>query len=312
MSEDRFTSSRPKKTQTPPPRRSVLINLTIQVLRGLVDQLEGIITQLEKTPHPNNRNRSQPNRSRILLPLRRFFPPMLNRILPDSILAIAIGTTVLILFTQILHPFAPPQPPAELSETPLPEPTPTEIITENPSEEILTEPPPTLPEVEPFPVEIVTEPPETSEDIQLPLETETLTKNPNQIPLILVATAPPEPIQLISPPNLDITPEQYLIHQIQTQLSTSIAKINPEIIASVQASFSGSLLRVELTDTWYNLAEDQQNQLAQVIFQQAQNFDFTRLELISTTGKPIARNAVIGQNMVILNRTNLDSDPRNS
>ena len=329
MSEDRFASPKPKKPPTRPPKRNILSNLTIRVLRGIIDQLEGIVTQLENPSFPEkSRNREQRKRSlgyqlsRILSPIRLILPNSLNRILPDPILAIAVGAILIIILSQIIKQFPSREPPSELAQTNPSEPTPAEIIIEKPLEEIPTEPPALEPEIErgePFPPELVTETPAISEEIKsvseddikpLPpvesenrLEPENLAENPDKIPLFLVATAPPEPINLISPPSLQLTPEQYLITTIIAKMRESTAKINPEIILSVQTNFPASLLRVELSETWYELSENQQNQIAEILYNQAQNFDFTRMELLETSGKPIARSAVIGSNIIILNRT---------
>lgn len=315
MSEEQFTSPRPKKPQTRPPRRNILINLTLQVLRGLIDQLEGIVAQLENpsspenSRNPNERNRSRHHGSKILSPIRRFLPPVVNRILPDPILAVVIGAIVVILFSQIIKQFPSREPPPELAKITVPSPQQPEIIIEKPSEEIPSEPPLSAPEVERFPTELVPdEPPASLEEVPSISEPEKVSENPDQIPQFIVETAPPQPVKFISPPNLELTPEQYLIATIQMKMNESTAKISAEIIASVQANFPASLLRVELSPAWYELSEDKQTQLAQVVFEQAQNFDFTRLELISPSGKPIARSAVIGTNMIILNRTNLESD----
>ncbi|ERT09554.1 hypothetical protein M595_0462 [Lyngbya aestuarii BL J] len=335
MSEDRFTSPHPKKPPSRPSQRNFLINLTLRVLRGLIDQLEEIVSQLENPSSPeNSRNRQQKKPSlryqlsRILSPIRRILPDSVNRILPDPILAIAIGVIVMILSSQIIQQFSSHEPSLEIVETKTSQPTPSEIIIDQSEDETpseapqLEETPPQLPQSIPQLEETLPELPQSTSQLQqnetLPLvenleslsedqnesilESESLPKNSNQIPMFLVATASQMPVNLISPPGLALTSKSYLITTIQAKMKKSITKISPEIMISVRANFSANLLRVELNESWYELSENKQNQIAQVLFDQAQNFDFTRIELIETSGKPLARSAVIGSNIVILNR----------
>ena len=341
MSEDRFTSPHPKKPPSRPPQRNFLINLTLRLLRGLIHQLEGIVTQLESPSSPENfRNRQKRKRSlryqlsRILSPIRRILPDSINRILPDPILAIAMGVLIIILSSQIIQQFSSDELSLEITETPPSQPIPSEIMIDKPEDKTPSELPEftetlpessqsisqfteTLPESsqldqsEPSLSENVTETPPILEEVESLskdqnesiLESENLPDPSNKIPMFLVATASPQPVNLISPPALELTSKPYLITTIQAQMKKSTTKISPEIILSVRANFSASLLRVELNESWYDLSENKQNQMAQVLFDQAQNFDFTRIELIETSGKPLARSAVIGSNIVILNRT---------
>ncbi|WP_413164516.1 hypothetical protein ACL6C3_01115 [Capilliphycus salinus ALCB114379] len=333
MSEDRFASPKPKKRPTRPPKRNILIDLTIRVLRGLIDQLEGIVNQLENPSFAeNSRSRERRKRSlgyhlsRILSPIRRILPDAVNRILPDPILAIAIGAILIVIFAQIIQEFPQEEPTTEIAETNPSNPTPTEIVekpleeipaeipVEKPLEKIPVEAPPLEAQVEPnepiLPeneVPILTETPARSEDQEdqiepLP-EAENPPENQNQIPIFIIATAPPEPINLTSPSSLELTPEQYLMSKIRAKMSEATAKISPEIIVSVRGNFSAGLLRVELSQNWYELEEKQQNKIAEILFNQAQNFDFTKIELRETNGKTLARSAVIGSNIIILNRT---------
>ncbi|EAW37785.1 hypothetical protein [Lyngbya sp. PCC 8106] len=331
MSEDRFTSPHPKKPPSRPPQRNFLINLTLQVLRGLIDQLEGIVTQLENPSSSENSRNPKPKKrslryqlSRILSPIRRILPDSINRILPDSILAITIGFIVVILSSQMIQQFSSDKPPLKITETIPSKTTPSETIIDQPLEDTPPELPqsisqleetlpesPQLDQSEPSLSEIVTENPTILEDQESlskdqnesMLESENLPENPNKIPQFIVAIASPQPVNLISPPALELTSKQYLMTTIQAQMKKSTTKISPEIIVSVRANFSASLLRVELNENWYELSENKQNKMSQVLFEQAQNFDFTRIELIETSGKPLARSAVIGSNIVILNRT---------
>ncbi|MDY7024128.1 MAG: hypothetical protein SWJ54_22725, partial [Cyanobacteriota bacterium] len=321
MSEDRFSSPYSKKPPNRPPKPNVLTTLSIRVLRGIIDNLEGVVDQLENPSsgenHPNRESRNKSlgyQLSRILAPIRRILPHGLNRRLPDPILAIAIVAILIVILSQIFKQFPDREPSLEIAETHLSENQLTETIIEKPLAENFPE---SLPEPTTDTVELT--PPETLSDNQpqqyksqpspkhLPdqiteifletdevesspepkaeiiseaeeteLETSPEVENPNKIPETLVATISPEPVRFVSPKTLELTPEQYLIATIQAKMEEMIAKISPEIIEAVRANFSINRLQVELSDSWYELTEDQQNQLSQTLLKQAQNFDFTR------------------------------------
>lgn len=335
MSEDRFASPRPRKPPSRPPKRNISTDLTVRVLRGLIDRLEGIVARLENqsspanSPNPQQKKRSPGYQlSKILSPIRRIVS-FLAMGKAGTLGAIAIGAILIAILSQVIQKIPGEKPPAEIPQTNPSEPkkveivinetqkTPEEIPAEAPPSEPTTEPTteptadrvePVAPEMEP---EILTETPSTSEDLEIapeaeaetPPAAENLSENPDQIPLFLVATAPSEPVNFISPPSLKFTSEQYLIATIRAKMRRATAKISPELVISVEAKFSASLLRVELGGSWYELADGKQTQIANILFQQAQNFDFTRLELVDSGGKTLARSAVIGSNIIILNRT---------
>ncbi|MEL7035984.1 MAG: hypothetical protein AAFO04_10255 [Cyanobacteria bacterium J06592_8] len=336
MSEDRFSSPYSKKPPNRPPKPNVLTTLSIRVLRGIIDNLEGIVNQLENpSSGENNPNRESRNKSlrsqlsQILAPIRRILPHTLNRKLSDPILAIAIVAILIIILSQIFKQFPHREPSIGITETHLSDEQTTETIIEKPIAENLPESlPPEIssdnkpqeykPQQSPKHLpEKITEILLESDEVEssskpeveiIPevegseLETLLEVENPNKIPETLVATVSLKPVRFVSPKTLELTPEQYLIATIQAKMEEMTLKISPEIIKAVRANFSVNRLQVELSESWYELTEDQQNQLSQILLKQAQDFDFTRLELTGVNGKPLARTAVIGSNMIILNR----------
>lgn len=123
-------------------------------------------------------------------------------------------------------------------------------------------------------------------------------------------TAPQEEIEETSPPRL-LTPEETLIAAIQNQVGEisfnskedkSGNQTFSEIIESIKANFLNSNLTIKINNEWYSLEKSQQDNLAAQILQRSQELDFTHLEITDLQGKLIARNPVVGNNMIIFKR----------
>ncbi len=122
-----------------------------------------------------------------------------------------------------------------------------------------------------------------------------------EVPVIKETPKPMEP-EIIKPMPETLTPEQKLIASIENQVIAITTKYGTELIKSIQANFQSSLLTVTFTDQWYGFETKQQDKLAKDIFQQAKELDFSRLKIIDLQNKLIARNAVVGDNMIIIRR----------
>lgn len=103
-------------------------------------------------------------------------------------------------------------------------------------------------------------------------------------------------------PEPQLTPEQRLIASIQQDISSATTEYAEGLIQSIQANFRGSLLVVKISDEWYNLSESRQDKLAKNMRKQAKELDFNRLEITDPRGNLLARSAVVGEDMIILNR----------
>ena len=104
----------------------------------------------------------------------------------------------------------------------------------------------------------------------------------------------PEPI-----PTLKLTPEETLIAAIKNQVAEISDRFASGLIQSIQANFRTSNLTVKINDDWYNLPESEQKQLAGEILQRSQELDFTHLEITDSQDKLIARNPVVGNEIII-------------
>ncbi|MGB5963509.1 MAG: hypothetical protein WBG73_22925 [Coleofasciculaceae cyanobacterium] len=130
---------------------------------------------------------------------------------------------------------------------------------------------------------------------------------PNSIeaPPELKAPEAPQPVEVEPPPVPELTPEQSLIAGIQNQVAEITSKYGDGLIKSIEANFEDSRLVVKVADGWYALKESGQNKLADEVFSRANELDFSKLQIFDLKGTLLARNPVVGPNMVILKRQEL-------
>jgi hypothetical protein len=107
----------------------------------------------------------------------------------------------------------------------------------------------------------------------------------------------------VEPEPVKFTPEQYLVISIKNQIADITNLYGGGMVDSIQVNFLSGLLVIQVTDDWYDLDKTAQNQLANNLFKQAQDLDFTKLQIADTTGKLVARSPVVGEQMIILARS---------
>ncbi|MEQ8386978.1 MAG: hypothetical protein RH949_31940 [Coleofasciculus sp. A1-SPW-01] len=122
----------------------------------------------------------------------------------------------------------------------------------------------------------------------------------------------PAPAELAAPefsetpePNsspLELTPEQRLITAIQDQVAEITAQYANGLIQSIQANFQGNRLIVTMSDGWYKLDEQEQQQLASEIWRRSQDLELSKLEITNSDGSLLARSPVVGSGIVIWQR----------
>ncbi len=267
----------------------------IQILRGTIGVLEVTVQKLETAPPPGAEETPsflQQLQSRwggLLRTVRLFLPSNLSTKLSDTALTgILTGIAVILIWTTTTIFTGKPTevatlPPVE--EVPIPTPT-------------ITTPPESV-APEPQPPQEITPPPEA----QQPPEEITPPPPEAQQPPEEITPPPAEPEVIPTPtPTIELTPEQALIVAIENQVAEISDRIASGLIKSIQANFRTSNLTVKITDDWYTLAESQQDKLAAEILQRSQQLDFTHLEIIDSQNRLIARNPVIGTQMVIFIR----------
>ncbi|MEH2308126.1 hypothetical protein [Nostoc sp.] len=247
----------------------------IQVLRGTIGVLETTVDKLETAPPPGTKEtpgflqQLQLRWGGLLRTIRLFLPSNLSTKLSDTALTgIVTGIAVILIWTTTTVFTGKP---TEIATVPPVEevPAPTPTIT-TPPESVVPEPQP------PQPPEEITPPEPEPEPIPTPTPTPT--------------------------PAIELTPEQALIAAIENQVAEISDRIASGLIKSIQANFRTSNLTVKISDDWYTLKESQQDKLAAEILQRSQELDFTHLEIIDSQDKLIARNPVVGTEMVIFKR----------
>ncbi len=105
------------------------------------------------------------------------------------------------------------------------------------------------------------------------------------------AAAAPEP-----------TPEQSLIADIQDRVSRISRSYGAGLVQSVEVNLPENTLGINLAEAWYGLLTNQQDEVAQDIYAQAQGLTFSTLQLRDPEGVVVARNPVVGPNMIVLRR----------
>jgi len=279
MSQDNQSKPTDEQVNQPPQKpyqrvQPIWKAKTIQLLRGTIGVLEVTVDKLETAPLPGTEEtpgffqQLQLRWGGLLRTIRLFLPSNLSTKLSDTALTgIVTGIAVIILWTT------------------------ASVFTGKPTE-IATVPP-----IEEVPAPTITTPPESvAPEPQPPQE---ITPRPE------VQTPPPEPIPTPTPTptrTIELTPEQALIAAVENQVAEISDRIASGLIKSIQANFRTSNLTVKISDDWYTLKESQQDKLAAEILQRSQELDFTHLEITDSQNRLIARNPVVGTEIVIFKR----------
>lgn len=277
----------------PPPQPGGFKAFAIQSLRTIIQGLETVLEKLESQPTtPIVAVSNQPLKL-VLSPARRFLPASLNEKLSDGILLGGIIAVFLLIFITKFS-FTAKKPAPIVAETP-------------PAIEQTQTPPASISETQLFPINA--EPyPDLVEVIPAPEELTPVIKSSEPEPELLSTPAPtveaPSETAELSDENLpQLTPEQYLMAAIQKQMNEATHAYGNELVQLVRMKIPASLLQVMVSDDWYQLEPITQNQFAEEILKQAQNLNFTKLEITTTESQVIARSPVVGSEMIILKRS---------
>ena len=109
--------------------------------------------------------------------------------------------------------------------------------------------------------------------------------------------------ETIIPPTPVITPEQRLINSLQEKINKITSQGSDELIVSGEADLLNSRLLLKVSDDWYQLNQSRQDKFANETLKRAQKFKFSKLEIKDLQDNLIARSPVVGNKMVILQRT---------
>lgn len=97
-----------------------------------------------------------------------------------------------------------------------------------------------------------------------------------------------------------LSPEKYILKNIENQINNITKKYGENLILQVKANFSENSIVITLSEKWYNLNDNQQNNFANDIFNQVKSLDLYKFKLENTEGKVLARNAVVGDGIIII------------
>ncbi|MEA5592772.1 hypothetical protein [Rivularia sp. UHCC 0363] len=295
----------PSSPKNPPFWKASLI----KALRATIGLLETTAVKLEIESLPGSEEKPgflqklQQGWNGILAKIRLILPAQFSAKLSNSALTGIIGGLAVIIFLITTNIDRTPQVAIAPPDTE----SPAVVSTTNPQPEE-TAPLPS-PQENPSVVEQIPQPEQTA---SLPPEEE----NPpivEQIPQPeQTAPLPPEEenppiVEQIPQPELETTstpqtPEETLIAAIQNQIAEISNRTFSGIIQSIQANFLGSNLTIKVSNDWYILDKTQQDKLAAQIFQRSQELDFSHLEITDLQNKLLARNPVVGTEMIIFKR----------
>lgn len=118
----------------------------------------------------------------------------------------------------------------------------------------------------------------------------------------LVAPEPAQPIELNEPPPLPLTPEQSLIGAIQQEVKDLTLQYPDGLILAIAPNFLANQLTVTLSNDWYDLSPQRQDNFADTIWQRSHKLAFSKFKLLGPTGGLLARNPVVGDKVVVLER----------
>ncbi len=161
------------------------------------------------------------------------------------------------------------------------------------------------PEDKPPEVKVVT--PEVKPQEKLP-EVKVVTpevKPQEKLPEVKVVTPAVKPQEK---PPIELTPEQKLIAAIEQRITKIATSYEPELLTAIEADLKSSKLSVTVDDQWYQTKSDRQDKIAYEILKRSRQLAFDKLIIQDKDGKLLARNPVVGNRMVILERNNVLKD----
>jgi len=113
----------------------------------------------------------------------------------------------------------------------------------------------------------------------------------------------PKSIEPVTPPPPKLTPEQIFLVSIQNQIDDLANQYGGGIIESLKFDFPSNLLIVELNNDWYDLTQEEQDELVNQMFGEVLDLEFNKLTLINSQSRIVARTSVTDSQMIVLERS---------
>lgn len=244
----------------------------------------------------------------LLQRLRSLLPPAWQQKLAnfsDPVLSGAIAAVLLLFLWTTSALTSHPTPAPVIATRPAAKPLPTPITTTPPT--LAPAPKPGAPT--PVPLVIKPKPFELEEPADQVTTGPAISQTPAPTPLPPLAETPtdvpspkPSPELTPPPPVIQLSPEQALIADVRSQVSDITDRYGTALSQNIQPNFVRSRLQLQLTNEWYKLKPEEQSSLAQALWQQSQELDFSRLEILDLQNHLLARNPVVGDQVIILRR----------
>ncbi|WP_299413248.1 hypothetical protein [Acaryochloris sp. IP29b_bin.148] len=106
------------------------------------------------------------------------------------------------------------------------------------------------------------------------------------------------PVEEPPPPE----PERKQIIEVQSQVAQVFDQYSQDIVQSVQANFQAERLVIQVSDRWFELSRSEQNQLGTDVLERSRKLDFPKLEIRDQADQLLAREPVVGPNIIVLQR----------
>jgi hypothetical protein len=116
-----------------------------------------------------------------------------------------------------------------------------------------------------------------------------------------VAEAPELPVPPVAEPEPEPEEPPKEVLSVQRQVA-QISDRYPDIVPSIQADFEASRLVVKVSDRWYDLSNTEQDTIGLDILKRSGDLEFEALELRDGQGQLVARDPVVGPNIIVLQR----------
>lgn len=127
---------------------------------------------------------------------------------------------------------------------------------------------------------------------------------PKPAPVAQPTASPPPtpaaeaPVEEPPPPE----PERKQIIEVQSQVAQVFDQYSQDIVQSVQANFQAERLVIKVSDRWFELSQSEQNHLGTDVLERSRKLDFPKLEIRDQTDQLLAREPVVGSNIIVLQR----------
>ncbi len=112
----------------------------------------------------------------------------------------------------------------------------------------------------------------------------------------------------IKKPQIQFTPEQNFITAIQKQVINLTTSYESDLLTIIEADLNHKKLSITVENQWYELDSDRQDQICQEMLKRSRRLAFAKLVIQDSEENILARSPVVGNQMVILQRTNKPSN----